>query len=212
MVSFIDLVVLKHWQAVYDRVLDELVQLQLDPPPHYEWMWPHDWLACSNDSYYERYGHHRNHWRQFDAVVIELQKKTQLIANEHGHDLDTPHGIRQWRRLLMPFVTNLQCFSCGTTYQKRVTIFSHDRGASKCECDPCIERVAAYHDQMYNDYLTTLSPRSREIEEGRQHRLKKRNRIPEQCEPRRRQRIRDMFCTTGLAESSPQKCEKMLEL
>ena len=181
----------EHWQGVYARVVDDLKE-HLEPPQR-GWRWPNDWFAYSNDSYYDYYGHHRNQWRQFDAVIAQLQQRTQMIVNEYGHDVDSQQGIQQWRQLMMPFVTDLECFSCGSMYQKRVTIFSHDPGVPECECNPCIETVAANHEQMLAHYLNTLSPRSREIEEQmaqpRHRRFKRRHRIPELWEPRHRQRI-----------------------
>jgi hypothetical protein len=221
MVSYIDLVVVAHpecrdplraivgdylrgtvahWQTVYGQVVSELTRLHLESAQNRSMcrtdrcaMWPDSWLASSNDSYHEQFGHHRNSWRQFDAVIVQLQRRTQIIVEESCHDLDTADGIRQWRESMMPFLIDLQCFSCGSMYQQRVTIFSHDPGAPECECDPCVDIVATFHTQMYTDYMATLSPRSREMEEGteqgRRYRLKKRRRIPELCESRRRQRI-----------------------
>jgi hypothetical protein len=210
MVSFIDLVVatppqcrdplqttagdclggkVAHWQTVYGRVVVQLKRLHLESTQTAS-VWPDDWLAYSTDSYHEHFGRHGNSWRQFDAVIAQLRERTQTIIKEDCHDLDTAQGIEQWRKLMMPFVVDLLCFLCGSMYQKRVTIFSHDPGAPECECDPCIDTVETYHAQMYTDYMATLSPRSREMEEeGQRYRLKKRRRIPELCESRRRQRV-----------------------
>jgi hypothetical protein len=214
MVSFIDLVAAAHpecrdplraivgdylggtaayWQTAYGRVVEELKQLHLDPLRYRSWVWPDDWFAYSNDSYYTYFGHHRNSWRQFDAVIAQLQERTQIIVNKYCHDLDTAQGIRQWRQLMRPFVIDLQCFSCGSMYPERITIFSQDTAVPERECHPCIEVTATCHDQMFADYLDTLSPRSRWIEkgteQGRRYRLRKRHRIPDLCESRRRRRI-----------------------
>jgi hypothetical protein len=181
-----------HWQTVYGRVVVQLKRLHLESA-QIAAAWPDNWLAYFTDSYYEYFGRHGNFWRQFDAVIVQLRERIQTIIKEDGHDLDTAQGIEQWRKLMMPFVVDLQCFSCGSMYQKRVTIFSHDPEAPERECSPCIETNDADHDQMLADYLDTLSPRSQEIEggseQGRRHRLKRRRRIPELCESRCRQRI-----------------------
>jgi hypothetical protein len=196
MVSFIDLVAtppqcrqvtvgdsrggtVAHWPTVYDRVVVQLQRLHLESAQTAS-AWPDDWLAYVNDSYHEHFGRHGNSWRQFDAVIVQLQQRTQTIVEEYGHDLDTAQGIEQWRKLMVPFLVELQCFSCGSMYQRSVTIFSHDAGAPEWECDPCIDTVATYQAQMYSDYMATLSPRSCETEEqGQRYRLKKRRRIPD---------------------------------
>ena len=185
----------EHWRSVYAQVVNELTK-NLESPRR-GWLWPNDWFAHSNDSYYDCYGQHRNAWCQFDAVIAQLQRRTRIVVHEYCDDrcdlLNTAQGIQQWRQLMKPFVTDLQCILCGNLYQMRVTVFSHDPGAPEYECDQCIETVAAYHHQMYDDYFDTLCPRSRMIEEateqGRQRRLQKRRRIPGLSQSRRRQRI-----------------------
>jgi hypothetical protein len=174
----------EHWRAVYARVVVGLTD------QFKSWTWP-------SDSYYGHHGHYRNPWRQFDAVMIQLQQRTQMIVNKDDQYLDTQQGIRQWRHLMMPVVVDLDCSCCGRTYQKRVDVFSDDQTAAESresECNLCIETTAANHEQMLADYLNTLSPRSREIEERRAQpppapSLKRHRRTSDQWEPRKHQRI-----------------------
>ena len=183
MVSFVDLVIaarphcadplrasvgdylggtIEHWRCVYRRCVDDL-RGHLKPPPR-EGLWPSDWFACSEDSYYECYGHHRNPWRQFDAVIVQLQRRAQIIVEDYGLDmLDMQQGIGTWRQLMKLIVIDLDCFSCGSSYQKRDAIIGSDRNPAECECPLCIEMMATHHKQMLADYLHSISPSPREI-------------------------------------------------
>jgi hypothetical protein len=141
----------EHWRGVYAGVVVGL------RGQFKSWTWP-------SDSYYDNHGHHRNPWRQFDAVMIQLQQRTQKIVNKDDQYLDSEQGIRQWRHLMMPVVVDLDCSSCGCSYQERVAVFSDAAENRVSECNLCIKSAAANHEQMLADYLDTLSPRSLEIE------------------------------------------------
>ena len=162
-----------HWQQAYNSAIRELEQLHHNLPRH-GIVWPNNWFSASDGNY----GHHRNHWRHFDAVVAELHESTQAIIHEHGCDINTVQGIREWRTLMMPSIAETECFSCGQMCLRRVTILTRDADVVEYECGRCMERVAANHDQMFADYLATLSPSSRDVVE-REQRLRKRRRISE---------------------------------
>jgi hypothetical protein len=144
---------IEHWRCVYGQVVNDLREL-LGPPPGRGWLWPSDWSASSDDSYYDYYGYHRNQRRQCDAVITQLQQRTQLVVNEYRHDvpslLSIQQGIRLWRHLMLPFLIALKCCSCGSLYQTRVTVFDHwvDPDAFECECNRCKVKAAAHHEQM----------------------------------------------------------------
>ena len=182
----------EHWRGVYSRVVLGLRD------QFKSWTWP-------GDSYYGHHGHYRNPWRQFDAVMIQLQQRTKMIVDNDDQYLDTQQGIRQWRHLMMPVVVDLGCSSCGRTYQKRVAVVcdGQTEGESReSECNLCIATTAANHEQMLADYLNTLSPRSRDIEERRAQppparSLKRHSRTSEQWEPRKYQRISNSDCRSG---------------
>ena len=174
----------EHWRGVYSRVVLGLRDQFKSST------WP-------SDSYYGHHGHYRNPWRQFDAVITQLQQRTQVIVNKDSYYLDSQQGIRQWRHLMMPIVVDLDCSCCGRTYQKRVAVFCDDQTLAETresECNLCIETTAANHAQMLADYLNTLSPKSRKIEDRMsqprsQRPLKRHRRTSKQWEPRHRQRI-----------------------
>jgi hypothetical protein len=174
----------EYWRGVYARPLHDLTGQRRE---------------SSNHSYFDELVRHHNHWNQYDAVIIQFQQRTQLIVHKHSSDmLNSEQGIRQWRQLMMPLVVFFDCVWCGSKYQKRVAL-SDDPTYTESECNQCLDMMAVNHEQMLNDYLDTLSPRSREIDESL------REMETETCESvsQASSRHSEMPCAASLALPSP---------
>ena len=140
-------------------------------------------FARSNDTYYNRHGHHRNLWLRFDAVVVQLQRAAHMMVDECDHEaaelLDTQQGIRQWRQRMMPSGTILECFSHGILYRRRVAVDDQRSDDVDSNCSLCAQTIAANQELMLADYLETLSPTAPKVEI-------KSDRRTEQRSPRKR--------------------------
>ena len=155
-------------------------------------------FARSNDTYYNRHGHHRNLWSRFDAVVVQLQRVARMMVDECNDEaelLDTQQGIRQWRLRMIPSVASLECFSCGSLYQRRVAVDDQQADDVDSNCSLCTQTITANQELMLADYLGTLSPTASKVEvqngrrTGQRSPRKRRFHNIELWEPLRRQKM-----------------------